>query len=83
MDEHTQAGFFQQLESSWGVFKRRVQLCLCGGVMWSQALPLKCAGMALKAMTKLFCAGSISGYESVCLCLIWTEGSWARACKWK
>lgn len=37
--------------------------------MWSQALPLKCAGMALKAMTKLFWAGSISGSQSVCVCV--------------
>lgn len=37
--------------------------------MWSQALPLKWAGMALKAMTKLFWAGSISGSQSVCVCV--------------
>lgn len=45
--------------------------------MKSQDLPLKCAGMALKAMTKLFWAGSISVSRSVCF--IWTKGSCARA----
>lgn len=70
-EDMTHTGCFQHLELSQGVFKRRVQLCLCSGVMWSQALPLKYAGMALKAMTKLFWAGSISGSQScVCLCLI-------------
>lgn len=38
---HQRGRFCSSAKVSQGVFKWRVQLCLCSGVMWSQAQPLK------------------------------------------